>query len=139
MAGAGGCWPRGRRRRIRARVEEVALGSVSEGGRGWGLVVETCRCHVIFECACVLSVRLAGCLELLELLVKVLVELEALDEGRVGLLELFPIEADEDGLDVVHELVDPREVEERSVHGLRVATCQQGEEFQGRRFLLPQK
>src|SRR4051794_5663230 len=126
MAGTRGCWARCSRRRIRARIEDVALRSVSEGGRGWGwgFVIQTCRSHVIFECTRVLPVGFAGFLELLKLLVKVLVELEALDEGCVGLLELFPIEADENGLDIVHELVDPGEVKQRPIYGLRVAVRQ---------------
>lgn len=57
-------------------------------------------------------------LELPHLLVEVVVEAVALDDGGVGLLKLLPIEPDEDGLDVVDELVDPGQVEERSIDGL---------------------
>lgn len=48
-----------------------------------------------------------GFVELLELLVKVFAKRVALDEGRMGLGELFAVEFDKDGLDVIDELVDP--------------------------------
>ena len=68
----------------------------------------------------------AGSFELLQLLVKVLVELDALDDGGVGLLELLAVEVDEDDLDVVDQLVDPGQVQKRAVDGLggRVASRQ---------------
>lgn len=60
----------------------------------------------------------AGAVELLNLLLEVVVELMALDEGGVRLLELVAVEADEDGLDVVDELVNPCEVKKRAVDSL---------------------
>lgn len=74
----------------------------------------------VFKCACRVFAVGFTCrlLKFLELLVKVLVELDALDDCSVGLLELLAVEADEDGLDVVDELVDPRQVEEGAVDGL---------------------
>ncbi len=76
--------------------------------RQGGLVSYVPSVRLIAVCA---RIRLAAALlQLLELLVKVLVEDGALEEGRVGLLELLGVEADEDGLDVVDELIDPRQV-----------------------------
>ena len=57
--------------------------------------------------------------QLLQLLVKVLVETGALDNGGVRLGELLAVQVDKDGLDVVDELIDPREVQQRSVDGLK--------------------
>ncbi len=67
-----------------------------------------------------MRVRGGRALELGQLLVEVLVEVVALDDGRVGLLQLVAVELYEYRLDVVHQLVDPREVEEGPVDGLRV-------------------
>lgn len=64
----------------------------------------------------------AGLVELLDLLLEVVVEVVALDEGGVRLLELIAVEADEDGLDVVDKLVNPCEVEERTVYSLSIGS-----------------
>jgi hypothetical protein len=45
-------------------------------------------------------------------LVEVIVELQQLNNGGVGFLELFAVAIDKDGLDVVDELVNPREVKQ---------------------------
>jgi len=55
------------------------------------------------------------------LLVEVFVELGALDDGGVGFGELVAVKVDEDGLDVVDQLLDPAEVEEGSVDGLSLS------------------
>lgn len=52
----------------------------------------------------------AGGFELVVLLIKVLIKLVAVNECRVRLLELVAIEIDKDGLEVVDELVYPREM-----------------------------
>lgn len=49
--------------------------------------------------------------QLLQLLVEVFVEPQALNNSGVGLLELVTVQADKDGLDVVDQLVDPGEVQ----------------------------
>ncbi len=46
-------------------------------------------------------------LEFLELLIKVLVELDALHHRGIGLLQLVTIETDEYSLDIVDEFVNP--------------------------------
>lgn len=51
-----------------------------------------------------------GGFEFLYLLVEVLIELGALDEGCVRLLDLVAVEGCEDGADVIDELVYPAEV-----------------------------
>lgn len=42
----------------------------------------------------------------------------AFDNGRVRFLELVSVKVDEEGLDVVDELVYPREMEERAIDSL---------------------
>lgn len=61
----------------------------------------------------------AGSVQFLELLVEVVVEFGALDYGCVRLLELLAVQRHEYRLDVVDQLVNPGEVEEGAVHGLR--------------------
>jgi hypothetical protein len=60
----------------------------------------------------------AGLVELVHLLVKVLIKVGALDESGVRFFELFAIERYKYDLDVINELVDPAEVEERSIDDL---------------------
>ena len=56
-----------------------------------------------------------GHLKLLELLVKVFVEPNALHNGRVWLLELVAIETDKDDLDIIYEFINPGDVEKRPI------------------------
>ena len=51
-------------------------------------------------------------------MVEIAVEAVAFDECSVGFLELVAVQLDEDGADVVDELIDPGQVEEGSVDDL---------------------
>lgn len=51
-----------------------------------------------------------GLVELEELLIEVLAKGPAFDECGVRLLELVPVQANEDGLDVLDELINPGKV-----------------------------
>ncbi len=64
----------------------------------------------------------------MQLLVKVFVELDTLDDGGVWFLQLLAVETDEDGPDVVDELVNPGKVEKRPVNCLVSGVRCQSEE-----------
>lgn len=57
-------------------------------------------------------------LELLVLLVKVLIELVAVYDRGVRLLQLVTVEVYKDGLEVIDKLVNPRQVQQRAVDSL---------------------